>query len=107
MKQRKTTACKHCENKSAVRIDYYYRFDGSINNVYLCKKCNKKTYIIKKPKPLPTNEEIAQKDKEDISYKLAIWRKEYLKRRLEPKKYEPMLYFLDLYNGVTDSKTTV
>lgn len=32
-----------------------------------------------------------------VDKKLAVWRKEYLKRRSEPKKYEPMLYFLDLY----------
>jgi hypothetical protein len=33
-----------------------------------------------------------------VDNKLAAWRQEYLKRRSEPKKYEPMLYFLDLYN---------
>lgn len=32
-----------------------------------------------------------------VDNKLAAWRQEYLKRRSEPKKYEPMLYFLDLY----------
>lgn len=32
-----------------------------------------------------------------VDNKLAVWRQEYLKRRSEPKKYEPMLYFLDLY----------
>ena len=32
-----------------------------------------------------------------IDKKLAVWRKEYLKRRSEPKKYEDMLYFLNLY----------
>jgi len=34
-----------------------------------------------------------------VDKKLAVWRKEYLKRRSEPKKYEPMLYFLDYFNG--------
>jgi len=32
-----------------------------------------------------------------VDKKLAKWRQGYLKRRSEPKKYEPMLYFLDLY----------
>lgn len=32
-----------------------------------------------------------------VDKKLNAWRQEYLKRRSEPKKYEPMLYFLDLY----------
>ena len=32
-----------------------------------------------------------------VDKKLAVWRKEYLKRRSEPKKYEPMLYFHDFY----------
>jgi topoisomerase IA-like protein len=34
-----------------------------------------------------------------VDKKLAEWRKEYLKRRSEPKKHEPMLYFLDYFNG--------
>ena len=33
-----------------------------------------------------------------VDKKLNAWRQEYLKRRSEPKKYEPMLYFLDLYD---------
>ena len=33
-----------------------------------------------------------------VDNKLAAWKQEYLKRRSEPKKYEDMLYFLDLYN---------
>jgi len=33
-----------------------------------------------------------------VDKKLAVWRKEYLKRRSEPKKYEPMLYFHDFYS---------
>lgn len=32
-----------------------------------------------------------------VDQKLSEWRQDYLKRRSEPKKYEPMLYFLDLY----------
>lgn len=32
-----------------------------------------------------------------VDKKLGAWRQEYIKRRSEPKKYEPMLYFLDLY----------
>ena len=36
-----------------------------------------------------------------VDKKLAEWRQGYLKRRSEPKKYEPMLYFLDLYVVVT------
>ena len=32
-----------------------------------------------------------------VDNKLAAWKQEYLKRRSEPKKNEPMLYFLDLY----------
>lgn len=35
-----------------------------------------------------------------VDKKLAEWKKEYLKRRSEPKKYEPMLYFLDYLSGV-------
>ena len=35
-----------------------------------------------------------------VDKKLAEWRQEYLKRRSEPKKYEPMLYFLDYLSGV-------
>ena len=34
-----------------------------------------------------------------VDKKLAEWKKEYLKRRSEPKKYEPMLYFLDYLSG--------
>ena len=34
-----------------------------------------------------------------VDKKLAEWRQEYLKRRSEPKKYEPMLYFLDYLSG--------
>ena len=33
-----------------------------------------------------------------VDKKLAVWRQEYLKRRSEPKKCEPMLYFLDMYD---------
>lgn len=33
-----------------------------------------------------------------VDRKLAEWREGYLKRRAELRKYEPMLYFLDLYN---------
>jgi hypothetical protein len=33
-----------------------------------------------------------------VDKKLDVWRQGYLKRRAEPKKYEDMLYFLDLYN---------
>ena len=36
-----------------------------------------------------------------VDYKLAAWKQEYLKRRSEPKKYEPMLYFLDYFNGMS------
>lgn len=89
--------CKHCLRKTAVKTKSYPRFDGSIYNVYLCKKCKKRTYTIIPAEPVPTNEEIAQEAKLDISNKLAAWSVEYLKRRSEPKKYEPMLYFLDLY----------
>ena len=32
-----------------------------------------------------------------VDTKLGAWRQEYLKRKSEPKKYEPMLYFLDFY----------
>lgn len=42
-----------------------------------------------------------------VDKKLAVWRKEYLKRRSEPKKYEPMLYFLDLYNVKVQPKVSV
>ena len=34
-----------------------------------------------------------------VDKKLAIWRQSYLKQRAKPKRYEDMLYFLDLYNG--------
>jgi hypothetical protein len=89
--------CKYCQKKSALKIEVVYRFDDSISHIYLCKKCNKKTYIIIPAAPLPTNKEISRSDKQDIGYKLAIWSRDYHKRRSEPKKYEPMLYFLDLY----------
>ena len=35
-----------------------------------------------------------------VDKKLNAWRQEYLKRRSEPKKYEPMLYFLDYFNDI-------
>ena len=34
-----------------------------------------------------------------VDKKLAVWRQSYLKQRAKPKRYEDMLYFLDLYNG--------
>jgi hypothetical protein len=42
-----------------------------------------------------------------VDDKLAAWKQEYLKRRSEPKKYEPMLYFLDLYNVKVQPKVSV
>ena len=42
-----------------------------------------------------------------VDKKLNAWRQEYLKRRSEPKKYEPMLYFLDLYNVKVQPKVSV
>lgn len=42
-----------------------------------------------------------------VDKKLAEWRQGYLKRRSEPKKYEPMLYFLDLYNIKAQPKVSV
>ena len=39
-------------------------------------------------------------DHSTVDYKLAEWRQGYLKRKAEPKKYEPMLYFLDYFNGI-------
>lgn len=89
--------CKYCLKKSALKIEVVCRFDDSISHIYLCKKCNKKIYIIIPAAPLPTNKEISRSDNQDIGYKLAIWSRDYRKRRSEPKKYEPMLYFLDLY----------
>lgn len=32
-----------------------------------------------------------------VDQKLNVWRQGYLKRRAEPKKYDPMLYFHDFY----------
>ena len=34
-----------------------------------------------------------------VDCRLVEWRQSYLKQRAKPKKYEDMLYFLDLYNG--------
>ena len=42
-----------------------------------------------------------------VDNKLAAWSKEYIKRKSEPRKYEPMLYFHDLYNGKVQPKVTV
>lgn len=36
-----------------------------------------------------------------VNKKLKEWKAEYLKRKAKPKKYEPMLYFLDYFNGVS------
>ena len=34
-----------------------------------------------------------------VNKKLKEWKAGYLKRKAKPKKYEPMLYFLDYLNG--------
>ena len=34
-----------------------------------------------------------------VNKKLKEWKAEYLKRKAKPKKYEPMLYFLDYLSG--------
>lgn len=36
-----------------------------------------------------------------VNKKLKEWKAEYLKRKAKPKKYEPMLYFLDYLNCVS------
>jgi len=36
-----------------------------------------------------------------VNKKLKEWKAGYLKRKAKPKKYEPMLYFLDYLNGVS------
>ena len=38
-------------------------------------------------------------DNISVDCRLVEWRQAYLKQRAKPKKYEDMLYFLDLYNG--------
>ena len=69
-------------------------------NIYKCNSCGTRTnVIVGSSQPEITNKEITAIDKLDISYKLAKWREKYLKRKTEPKKYEPMLYFLDYLNG--------
>jgi hypothetical protein len=80
----------------------YVAIYGRTKNIYNCNSCGKRTnVIVGSSQPEITNKEIAAIDKLDISYKLAKWRKGYLKRKAKPKKHEPMLYFLDYLNGVS------
>ena len=99
---KKAIACSHCKKLAAFKINSYtIAYCGRTKNIYKCNSCGKRTnVIIGSSQPEITNKEIVAIDKLDISYKLAAWRKGYLKRRSEPKKYEPMLYFLDYFNGV-------
>lgn len=91
--------CSHCKKQEAFRIASYTLENGGFKKTYKCINCNEKTNIVIPPRPEITNKEIESMDKLTIVYKLSVWREGYLKRRVEPKKYEPMLYFLDLYNG--------
>jgi hypothetical protein len=91
--------CSHCKKQEAFRIASYTLENGGFKKTYNCINCNEKTNIVIPPRPEITNKEIESMDKLTIVYKLSVWREGYLKRRVEPKKYEPMLYFLDLYNG--------
>lgn len=98
---KKAIECSHCKKQEALRIQSFGLIDGSTKNIYECRSCGTRTNVIVGPsQPEITDKQIAAIDKLDISYKLAEWRQGYLKRRLEPKKYEPMLYFLDYFNGV-------
>lgn len=97
---KKAIECSHCKKQEALKIQTFGLIDGSTKNIYECRSCKKLTNIIIPPKVELTNKEIVAIDKLDISYKLAEWRQGYLKRKAEPKKYEPMLYFLDYFNGI-------
>lgn len=98
---KKAIECSHCKKLDAFKINSYaIAYCGRTKNIYKCNSCNKITnVIVGSSQPEITNKEIIAIDKLDISYKLAEWKKEYLKRRSEPKKHEPMLYFLDYFNG--------
>jgi transposase-like protein len=97
---KKAIECGHCKKLDAFKINsYYVAIYGKTKNVYYCNSCNKRTNVITSSKPEFTNKEIMAIDNKLVNYTLAEWRKEYLKRRSEPKKYEDMLYFLDYLSG--------
>ena len=98
---KKAIECGHCKKLDAFKINsYYVAYYGRTKNIYKCNSCGTRTnVIVGSSQPEITNKEITAIDKLDISYKLAKWREKYLKRKTEPKKYEPMLYFLDYLNG--------
>ena len=100
---KKAIECSHCKKLDAFKIKTYtIVYCGRTKNIYKCNSCGKRTnVIVGSSQPEITNKQIVAIDKLDISYKLAEWREGYLKRKLEPKKYEPMLYFLDYLNGVS------
>ena len=97
---KKAIECSHCKKQNAFKLHSWELSNDRTKSAYKCNSCDKRTYIITRPKSELTNKEIASIDKLDISFKLAEWREGYLKRKAEPKKYEPMLYFLDYFNGV-------
>lgn len=99
---KKAIECSHCKKLDAFRLTTStIAYCGSTKKIYKCNSCNKRTNVITSPKPKLTNKQIVAIDKLDINCRLAKWRQGYLKRKLEPKKYEPMLYFLDYLNGVS------
>lgn len=100
---KKAIECSHCKKLDAFKINRYtIVYCGRTKNIYKCNSCGTRTnVIVGSSQPKITNKQIIALDKLDISYKLAEWRTGYLKRRSEPKKYEPMLYFLDYCNGIS------
>ncbi len=100
---KKAIECSHCKKIAAFKINSYYAACyGRTKNIYKCNSCDTRTNVlVDSSQPELTNKEIVAMDKLDISYKLAEWKKGYLKRKLEPKKYQPMLYFIDYLNGVS------
>ena len=96
-------SCGFCKSVELKKVNELYEGYGKFLDHYKCKKCSKNIYrrIESQERCFGENKDISSRENREVSGKLAAWRQEYLKRRAEPKKYEPMLYFLDYNNGIS------
>lgn len=93
--------CDFCKSGELKKVNELYEGYGKFLDHYKCKKCSKNIYrrIESQERCFVENNDIRSRDMRAVAIKLTAWRQEYLKRRSEPKKYEPMLYIHDLYRS--------